>query len=117
MTEDGPLKKTTSINFTYHDPGRTFDGTPFEASGKAVEQTSSVVNLLRRSISDTTIQVRNAYLQRNIEATGDPNVEGWESSGEYKMLLQFARTALAMKKKLRALHKATTYDPSHPPKD
>jgi len=109
--------KPSTVNFTYHDPSRTFDGTPYEASGKAVEQTANVVKLLRRAIADTLIQVRNAYMQRNLETTGETGIEKWENSPEYKLLKQFIIATAAMTKKLAALHRATTYDPSHPPKD
>lgn len=110
-------RKNSTVNFTYHDPGRTFDGTPYEASGKAVEQTANVVKLLRRAIMDTLVQVRNAYMQRNLDTTGETGIEDWEDSPEHKMLKQFIAATAAMAKRLAALHRATTYDPAHPPKD
>lgn len=116
--EDAPRnKKPSTINFSYHDPGRTFDGTPYEAAGKSVEQTANVVNLLRRAIADTAVQVRNAYMQRRLDTEGDTGIEEWPDSPEAKMLGQFARTAVLMKKKLSALHRASTYDPTQADKD
>lgn len=110
-------RKPSTINFSYHDPSRTFDGTPYEAAGASVEQTGNVVKLLRRAIADTAIQVRNAYMQRNLDTTGETGIENWDNSPENKMLRQFVTATAAMAKKLAALHRATTYDPQHPPKD
>lgn len=119
MTPDQRPKprKSSTINFSYHDPSRTFDGTPYEAAGASVEQTSNVVKLLRRAIADTAIQVRNAYMQRNLDTTGETGIENWDNSPENKMLRQFVTATAAMAKKLAALHRATTYDPQHPPKE
>lgn len=112
-----PKGKQSTVHFTYHDPGRTFDGTPYEASGKAVTQVLNLLKLLRRAILDTGIQVRNAYMQRNLDTQGEPNAEGWESAPEKKIITGFVETIDAMQKKLTALHRATTYDPSKPPKE
>lgn len=114
MPED--TRKST-IQFTYNDPGRTFDGTPYEASGKAVVQTSNVLKLLHRSILDTIIQARNAYMQRNLDLTGDVGIDKWEDSAEYKMLSSFLTTIERMQTRLSALYRATTYDPMNAPKE
>lgn len=104
-------RKSSTVQFTYHDPSRTYDGTPYEAAGKAVAQTTSVVSLLWRALTDTTVQVRNAYMQRNLDLDGDANVEAWESSPEYKALQEVAKSMQTIQRKLKALHQASTYDP------
>lgn len=115
--EERKLKKTSSTTFVYHDPGRTFDGSPYEASGKSVIQMINLLKLLRRAINDTEVQVRNAYMQRNLDTVGDPDAAGWETAAETRILTGFLDSVELMTKKLNALHKATTYDPTKAPKE
>jgi hypothetical protein len=109
--------KKSSTTFTYNDPGRTFDGTPYEAAGKSVLQTMNVLKLLQRALQDTAIQSRNAYMQRQLETTGKPNAEGWESAPEYRVLHALKGAVKILNKKLTALHRAVSYDPNNPPKE
>lgn len=113
MTQENKADKS-SIVFTYHDPGRTFDGSPFEAAGQSVQQSAAVLKLAQRAIYDTEIQVRNAYLQRNLENGGDPKAGEWENSPEAKLLGQLASVLDKLQVRLRALHQAATFDPSEP---
>lgn len=111
-------KKPSTTTFTYHDPGRNFDGDPYEAAGKAVVQVTNVLKLVTVALHDTRIQVRNAYLQRNLEQSEDPNAQAWEDSPEAKTFDALESVVEKMQKKLTALHRAATYDPSAPlPKD
>lgn len=109
--------KPSSITYTYHDPSRTFDGTPYEAAQKAVVQTSQVVKLLQRAVADTTIQVRNAHMQRSLDTGGDPDAEGWEDSAQKRLLVGFSNSLNHMYIRLGTLHKAAGYDPKNPPKE
>lgn len=108
------MNSTSTVTFTYHDPNRTFKGTPYEAAGQAVTQSSNVLKLFLRSISDTDTQVRNAYMQRSLDLHGEPDAAGYEDSGEAKMLASFVETTKGMQKRLTALHRAASYDPSAP---
>lgn len=110
-------EKKSTTTFTYHDPGRTFDGTPYEAAGKSVEQTHRVINLTKKAIYDTHIQARNSFMQRNLDLGDKPRGGEYEDSPEYKLLITLNASLDAMQKKLGALHRAVTYDPKNPPKE
>ena len=115
----------STTTFTYYDPSRYFDGTPYEAAGKAVDQTRAVLWLLDRALSDTSVQVRNAYMSRRLD-TGedDPGAIQWEDSPEARALrlidskIGGVSEALAeLELKLKAVQMAASYDPKHPPKE
>lgn len=106
--------KNSTINFTYYNPGRTFDGTPYDAAGQAVIQTASVFRLAQIAVHDMEIQVRNAYLQRNLEIDGNPRAEAWEESPEGKLVNSLRLGLEKMQKRLSALHTSATYDPNAP---
>lgn len=106
--------KPSTTTFTYHDPSKNFDGTPYEAAGKAIAQTGNVVRLLQRSLKDTMVQVRNAYMQRNIDLGDDPKAADWSGSGEQKLLAALMTVTERFLSKLAALHKSATFDPSDP---
>lgn len=108
-------EKKSTTTFTYHDPGRTFDGSPYEAAGLSVEQTHRVMNLTKKAIFDTHIQARNAFMQRNLDLGGKPRGGEYEDSAEYKLLVALNASVEAAQKKLSALHRAVTYDPKNPP--
>lgn len=112
MTE----KQSTTV-FTYHDPGRTFDGTPYQAAAKAVTQAANVLKLYEKALKDANIQARNAFMQRQLDLVGKPNVDSYIESPEYKLILGFIAAASEMQKRLTALHKAVGYDPGNPPKE
>lgn len=111
-----PKTKPSTINLTYHDPGRTFDGTPYEAAGKAVVQTSNVLKLGQKALRDTAILVRNAWMQRNLDLGGSPSAEDWEESPESRLLRTLSAAFEQIQRKLGALHRSASYDPNNPPK-
>ncbi len=113
MSEEKKSDKSTVV-FTYHDPSRTFDGTPFEAAGQAVQQTQAVLKLAQRAVYDAEIQVRNAFLQRNLENGGDPKVDEWDGSPEAILLAQLASVLEKLQVRARYLYQAATFDPNAP---
>lgn len=110
-------EKKSSTTFTYYEPGRTFDGDCYEAAGKSVEQTHRITKLLRKSIYDTHIQTRNAFMQRNLDLGNKPKGGEYDETGEYKLLAKMDAAVHAIQKKLSALHRSVTYDPKNPPKE
>lgn len=112
-----PDTQKSAIVFTYHHPGRTFEGTPYDAAEQAVWQSQRVVALLDKSLDDTLIQVRNAWMQRNIDLGGSPNAADFEESAEGRLMISIAEMNKTMDKKLGVLRKAASYDPKNPPKE
>jgi hypothetical protein len=111
------MSEKSSFSFTYHDPSKNFDGTPYEAAGKAVIQVDNVMKLLQKALYDTNIQARNAYMQRNLDTGKDPNAAGWEHAPEAKLLNGLIETTGKIRKRLPALLRAISYDPKNPPKE
>lgn len=111
-----------STTFTYHDPSRSFSGTPYEAAGQAVDQSRRVLLLLARALKDTGIQTRNAYMSRRLDlGEDDPAAFGWEDEPEAKTLRfvmfqisNMERALVGLDKKLQAVGKAAAYDPTVP---
>lgn len=116
MDDQKSVAKST-FTFTYHDPSRSFDGTPYEASARAVLQVDAVAKLLQRAIIDANTQARNAYMQRNLDLGGEPNAEGWTEAAEARILAAQLEGVTKLRKKLPALMRATAYDPKNPPKE
>lgn len=108
---------TSSTTFTYHQPDRVFEGSPYDATRQAVRQTYNVANLLRRSIRDTNVQTRNAFMQRNLDTGKKPEAEAYEASAEHRLLQAMDSTVKKIQIKLTALEKAVSYDPKNPPKE
>lgn len=113
----------STTTFTYHDPSRCFDGTPYEAAEQAVEQSRRVLRLMERALEDTRVQVRNAYMTRRLDTDEeDPGAIQWEASPEERLLLslvervELIETNLEwMRGKLRFLQGSAAYDPKNPP--
>lgn len=116
MNTSSTATRPSTVVFTYHDPGKTYDGTPYEAAGLAVDQCKRVMNLYQRALRDTAIQVRNSYMQRNLDLTGDPSAATWTDSAEAKALAVLFNHSKITVTKLGALQRAAAYDPKHPPK-
>lgn len=110
-------EKKSSVVFTYHDPGRTFDGTPYQAAAKSASQAANVLRLLEKALKDTNIQARNAWMQRQLDVTGEPNAKQYESSPEFKLITAALESSVSLKKRLAALEQAVGYDPAAPPKE
>lgn len=113
MAED----KQSVTNFTYFDPSRSFSGDPFEAAGKAAQQAEDVLRLTERAVSDTNIQARNAWMQRNLEAGDNPRAEDWENSPEAKRIASVVEQLASVGKTLRGIGAAARYNPKAPPKE
>src|SRR5688572_1444099 len=111
------MSEKSSFSFAYHDPSKNFDGTPYEAAGKAVIQVDNVMRLLQKALYDTNIQARNAYMQRNLDTGKDPNAQGWENAPEAKLPNGLIQTTGKNRNKLPALLRAISHDPKNPPKE
>jgi hypothetical protein len=109
--------RPTTVTYTYHDPGRTFDGNVYEATGLAVAQSAATLKLFQRAISDTAIQVRNAHMQRNLDLGGPADAASWDDSPQKRIIDNLSNLAEGMQERLQLLHKAATYDPKNPPKE
>jgi hypothetical protein len=109
--------RPSTITYTYHDPSRTFDGTPYEAAGLAIDQASAVAKLFQRALRDTAIQVRNAHLQRDLDLGDAPNAEAWETSAQKRLLDSFSSQTSEIQARMKLLRRAAAYDPKNPPKE
>jgi len=109
--------KDSSTTFTYRDPSRNFDGTPYQAAAQAVVQTDAVLRLALRSLRDTAVQARNAYMQANLDTGDEPNAAAWPESAQARTLARMVSEIVAMRKKLAPLLRAVAYDPKNPPKE
>lgn len=125
MKGDSPMTESTTT-FTYHDPSRCFDGTPYEAAGKSVQQARLVMLLLARALRDANVQARNAYMSRRLDlGEDDPGAILYPTDAPEARALTHVMTQInnmesalvALDKKLRAVGSAVAYDPKHPPKE
>ncbi len=112
MTDQQTKPTKSSYTLTYHDPSRTFDGTPYQASGKSILQVDQILRLLQRGLIDTNTQARNAFMQRNIDAGQEPQVENWAAAPEARILMDALNGATNLRKRLPALMRAVSYDPN-----
>lgn len=105
---------------TYLDPRyfEEFDGDPFEAAGKAMDQARNVAKLLRRALDDAEVLVRNAELERNLQETPhDARAETWDDTAQARRLAALKLEADAIAKSLLGLRTAATFNPKRPPKE
>lgn len=118
MEDDStPKVQRSSFTFTYHDPSRNFDGTPYEAAAKAVLQVDAVARLLQRALIDTNTQARNAFMQRNLDLGEEANAQKWVTEPEARILAGQLEVTSKLRKRLPALIRAVGYDPNNPPKE
>ena len=110
MTQDRPSTRT----ITYHDPSRCFDGTPYEAAGAAAEQAGNVITLAQLAVSDTNIQARNAWMQRNLDNGLPANGEGWDDDPQAKALDAALESLTQAARKMKVIRAAASYDPKAP---
>ena len=110
MTQDRPSTRT----ITYHDPSRCFDGTPYEAAGAAAEQAGNVITLAQLAVSDTNIQARNAWMQRNLDNGLPANGEGWDDDPQAKALEAALESLTQAARKMKVIRAAASYDPKAP---
>lgn len=106
--------RPSTQTFTYHDPSRCFDGTPYDAAGAAAEQAGIVLSLATLAVNDTNIQARNAFMQRNLDTGEDPQGSEWEDSLQAKTLREALDAIELAARKLRAIRVAASYDPKAP---
>lgn len=95
--------------FTIADP-RTFDGDPYEVAERAVAQAEALVKLSTQAVYDAWVMARNAELERQIVATGEPNATEFEQGIHGRkfadLITQFqeAQTTLAMLRRSAAFN-------------
>lgn len=115
----------TTTTFQYLDPSRHFDGTPYEAAARSVEQARQLMLLLAIGLRDANTQARNAYMSRNLD-TGqeDPGAIQWDEEAQARALAHVVNQVtrmesalVALHNKLKAVEKAAAYDPKHPPRE
>lgn len=115
----------TSTTFNYKDPSRHFDGTPYEAAARSIEQARQVMLLLAIALRDANTQARNAYMSRNLDlGRDDPGAIRWEEDAQARALThtinqvtKMEAALVALYEKLKASEKAAAYDPKHPPRE
>ena len=112
-----PHEKTSTTTFTYYDPSRCFDGTPYEAAGQAAAQALEVIALALRATQDTAIQARNSWMQSNIDRGGDPDGSEWEDSPQARVIERVVASLDEAGRLLRATQRSASYDPKNPPKE
>lgn len=98
--------------FEYKDPSQheEFDGTPYEAAEKTINQSISVLNLFVQSVRDVDTQTRNVYMDRNLREHNDPDAVTYNGTPEYATLLRVAQDVRAIQEKLTDLRKSVTFD-------
>lgn len=104
-------------NFTIADP-RNFDGTAFDVADRACAQASALAGILAESLEDEGLflMLRNAELQREVEAGYKPDPLKWEDGPQAKLLTDAQAAVKLAQKKLNILRMAAGYDPKNPPK-
>jgi hypothetical protein len=63
--------------FTITDP-RDLDGDPYEVAAKAVAQAEALTMLTQNAVKDAFVMARNAEMERQILATGEPDAAAFE---------------------------------------
>lgn len=101
------------ITVTYRNPSEDseFDGTPYEAAEKSLEQVSDILVLALQAATAAEIQARNAFMQRRLDTGHPPDAEAWNWSAERKRLIGADEQLSACSTLYRALGKAAGYDP------
>lgn len=97
------------------DP-REYDGDPFDAAGRGVQQLCALVQLTLDEMEPARILARNAELDRQIHRGEDPDGVGWDDTAEgrrWKVVSDRLETAL---KDLKVLYMTAGYNPRNPPK-
>lgn len=105
------MPSKTQTSFTYTDP-RYFDGDPYVAAGKAVDQTRAIAALLLRAINDAEVLARNAQLQRHLaETPDDARAEAWDGSAQQRKFAGLIDDTEAIQAVLRAIRVAAAFNP------
>lgn len=111
MTNREPNTRT----FALTDP-RDFDGSPYQAAERAVQQAGALALLLVEAIEDAEVLARNAEMERTF-STDDDLAEiatGWPDSPQGRAWAGALSRAKLVVPELSSLRRAAAYDPNAP---
>lgn len=101
---------------TVADP-LTFDGTPYEAAGRACAQAAAVAEIALDLTKQAQVMARNAQLSRNLlETPEDARASEWPESAQARSFDKAAEAAEEVVARLETLTRAASFDPKHPPR-
>ena len=112
-------RKATLINAEQHfvvSDAREMEGNPFEVAERACQQAAGVAGVLFECIEGAELMARNSFMERNLqEDPAAPRAAEWDGTPEGKRFVSVKQQASDLAVALRALAKASAYDPRRPP--
>lgn len=102
-------------HFVITDP-RDFDGNPFEVTERAIKQIEAIVGLAQTAIPCAELMARNAEMTRRIDLGGEPEGDRWAGEPQGRQWAALRDELTAIRRRLRIMKAASTYDPKHPPR-
>lgn len=111
MTNREPNTRT----FALTDP-RDFDGSPYQAAERAVQQAGALALLLVEAIEDAEVLARNAEMERTFSTDYDlPEVAaGWPRSAQGARYATAKVRGEQIVRDLSLLRRAAAFDPNAP---
>lgn len=92
------------------DP-RTFDGDPYEVAARAVQQAEAVARILATVAEGAYVMVRNAELERQLDASGECDAVAWEESAQNRRWEDIREKLAVVEQGLSVLAKAAGFNP------
>lgn len=104
---------TNTRTFTLTDP-RDFDGSPYQAAERAVQQAGALALLLAEAIEDAGILARNAEMERTFstDAVLRDVAAGWLDSPQGRRYSDLVERTDKITRDLALLRRAAAYDPT-----
>jgi hypothetical protein len=102
-------------HFTVADP-RDFDANPFEVAERAVAQLEGLLTIIDDLVPASELMCRNAEMTRRIDLGGPPDGDRWVTEPQGRQWQALKDEIAIMRKRLRTLKAASSFDPKHPPR-
>jgi hypothetical protein len=102
-------------HFTVADP-RDFDGNPFEVAERALAQIGGLLDLVSELVPASELMARNAEMTRRIDLGGEPEGDKWVTEPQGRKWALAKEQLKELRKHVRVLTTAASYDPKHPPR-
>lgn len=107
------MTQISTQQFTVSDP-RDFDGDPYDVAKRACLQAGAVARVLKDTVADARVMVRNAELERQMARDEQPSAIAFEDSIHATKLDTVAEAAEAAEKALAQLARAAGFNPKAP---
>lgn len=95
---------------------RSYDGNPYEVAAQAVDTALGLLDVLDKAVEVADLMARNAYMERNLALNLPAAGDAWAVAPEGQLWAAQKRDLAEIRRKMKPLRMAASFDPKHPPR-